>query len=227
MKRSLVNHRIREAMAFMETCGFHLPPFAFWSAETWAEKGPECDGIRRRRLGWDVTDFGSGAFEKTGLLLFTLRNGTPEEAAEGGKCYAEKAMVVEEGQRTPVHFHWKKREAIINRAGATLVIRIWKSDEKEGLSEAPVRVETDGTTRTVPAGGAVHLAPGESITLDPYVYHEFFAEGGRCLVGEVSSVNDDLSDNRFLEPIPRFSRLEEDTPPAYLLCNEYPSASTG
>ena len=227
MKRSLVNERIRAALRFMEACRFHLPPFAFWSPAEWAEKGPECDGIRRCRLGWDVTDFGSGDFAKTGLLLFTLRNGTPGEAAAGGKSYAEKVMVVEAGQRTPVHFHWKKREDIINRAGGTLVIRLWRSDEKEGRSERPLSVETDGTARTLPAGGAVRLSPGESITLEPRVYHEFFAEGGRCLVGEVSSVNDDLSDNRFLEPLPRFSALEEDEPPAFLLCNEYPPPAGG
>jgi D-lyxose ketol-isomerase len=41
------------------------------------------------------------------------------------------------------------------------------------------------------------------------------------LVGEVSSVNDDASDNRFAEPIGRFPAIEEDEAPLYLLCTDY------
>jgi len=44
------------------------------------------------------------------------------------------------------------------------------------------------------------------------------------LVGEVSRVNDDEKDNRFLDPIGRFPQIEEDEPSLYLLCNEYPVA---
>ena len=41
------------------------------------------------------------------------------------------------------------------------------------------------------------------------------------LVGEVSKVNDDNVDNRFLEPVGRFPSVDEDEPPIWLLCNEY------
>ncbi len=41
------------------------------------------------------------------------------------------------------------------------------------------------------------------------------------LVDEVSSVNEDESDNRFLENA-RFPEIEEDEKPFYLLCNDYP-----
>jgi D-lyxose ketol-isomerase len=44
------------------------------------------------------------------------------------------------------------------------------------------------------------------------------------LIGEVSSVNDDATDNRFYTPLPRFPDIEEDEAPAHLLCNEYPGA---
>ena len=44
------------------------------------------------------------------------------------------------------------------------------------------------------------------------------------LVGEVSSCNDDVADNRFFEPIGRFPAVEEDEPPYRLLCTEYPPA---
>ena len=33
------------------------------------------------------------------------------------KVYAEKLIMLKEGQRAPMHFHWKKSEDIINRGG--------------------------------------------------------------------------------------------------------------
>ena len=45
------------------------------------------------------------------------------------------------------------------------------------------------------------------------------------LVGEVSSVNDDNADNRFLHTLPRFPSIDEDEPPLRLLCTEYPPAA--
>ena len=63
--------------------------------------------------------------------------------------------------------------------------------------------------------------PSESITLAPYCYHKFWGVGGRVLVGEVSKVNDDNTDNRFLEPVGRFPAIEEDEVPLHLLVNDY------
>ena len=40
------------------------------------------------------------------------------------------------------------------------------------------------------------------------------------LVGEVSQVNDDRTDNYFLDPVGRFAEIEEDEPPLRLLWNE-------
>ena len=68
----------------------------------------------------------------------------------------------------------------------------------------------------------VVLNPGESITLPTYCYHKFWGADGKVLVGEVSAVNDDDTDNRFLDPLPRYSQIEEDEPPVYLLCTDYP-----
>lgn len=53
---------------------------------------------------------------------------------------------------------------------------------------------------------------------------EFYGRGGTVLAGEVSRVNDDTNDNRFLEPLPRFPAIEEDEAPLHLLCTEYPPA---
>ena len=65
-----------------------------------------------------------------------------------------------------------------------------------------------------------------SITLPQRQYHAFWAERGHgsVLIGEVSMVNDDNTDNRFYETQGRFPTIEEDEPPLYLLCNEYPAA---
>ena len=64
MKRSEINRVIRETKAFLEEHRFPLPPFAHWSPEDWRAKGPEADEIRRNMLGWDLTDFGFGDFER-------------------------------------------------------------------------------------------------------------------------------------------------------------------
>lgn len=210
---------MKQAKAFMASCGFELPPFAHWSPEDWKDKGTECDEIRSCRLGWDITDFGANDFMNKGLLLFTLRNGTPG----AGKPYAEKLMIVEKGQVTPCHFHWSKQEDIINRAGGPLKIQVWPSDDQEQLAEGTVEIPMDGVLHTFQAGHSLSLAPGESITLNQRVYHKFWAEESRCLVGEVSAVNDDHEDNRFLHPQPRFSNIKEDEPPLHHLCNEYPA----
>ena len=44
------------------------------------------------------------------------------------------------------------------------------------------------------------------------------------LIGEVSAVNDDKTDNCFAEKMGRFPKIEEDEPALHLLCNEYPLA---
>ena len=41
------------------------------------------------------------------------------------------------------------------------------------------------------------------------------------MVAEVSLVNDDDTDNRFLEPVGRFAQIEEDETPMFLLRDDY------
>ena len=79
----------------------------------------------------------------------------------------------------------------------------------------------DGMPRTVQAGGRIALAPGESVTLLPTVYHAFWGEGEDVLIGEVSTVNDDRTDNYFLDKLGRFPDIEEDEPPYRLLVKDY------
>ena len=78
------------------------------------------------------------------------------------------------------------------------------------------------------AGAEVQLEPGSSITIPPFLYHDFKVkeDTGDVLIGEVSMVNDDESDNRFKAPIGRFPDIEADEAPYRLLCFEYPKASS-
>lgn len=225
MKRSELNQIMKDAVEFIEKMNFKLPPFAYWSTEDWESKGHEYDEIRDNMLGWDITDFGSGDYNKIGLLMFTIRNGNFNDK-KYDKPYAEKLLIVEEEQVTPYHFHWKKMEDIINRGGGNLVIKMYNSTEDGQFAETPVEVFSDGRTYTIPAGGTVTLKPGESITLKCGQYHKFWGEKGtgKILVGEVSKVNDDRVDNRFYEPTGRFPEIDEDEKPLYLLGNEYPCA---
>lgn len=220
MKRSEINNYLIFAKDYLKKHCFELPPWAFWSPDDWAKTGDECNEIREKMLGWDLTDFGSDDFEKIGLLLFTIRNGSPDTAA--AKNYAEKIMLALPGQVTPIHFHWSKAEDIINRGGGRLVMKLWQTTEDEALSEVAVKVQVDGITKTFPAGETVCVAPGESITLLPRMYHSFWAEDAPCIIGEVSRTNDDVNDNRFYEKAGRFPDIEEDEVPLHLLCTEYP-----
>lgn len=222
MKRSEINQNIALAKELMETYRFKLPRWAYWSPADWKKAGPEAREVRECMLGWDITDFGLGDFEKQGLTLFTVRNGNLARSGNE-KTYAEKIMMVKVKQITPMHFHWAKMEDIINRGGGELVIQLYNSTPDEQLDKkSDVKVSIDGIEHTVKAGDTVRLQPGDSITLTRGMYHKFWAEGGNCLVGEVSMTNDDTKDNRFHEPLGRFPRIEEDEPPVHLLCNEYP-----
>jgi D-lyxose ketol-isomerase len=222
MKRSEINAIIRSADAFIRAQGFYLPPFAYWKAQDWQKKGCEVSEIVENTLGWDITDFGIGDFTKFGLFLFTLRNGSPNDLVSGsGKRYAEKIMVVEPGQVTPLHFHWFKMEDIINRGGGKLKLRLFPASADESLERTgEVHFSMDGCRRSIQAGEVVTLEPGESITMKQHCYHEFWGEG-RVLVGEVSLVNDDNHDNRFFQSIGRFPTIEEDEEPLYLLVSDY------
>ncbi len=222
MKRSEINKIMKDALAFIAEYKFALPPFMTWTMEEWQTKNSEYDEIKENMLGWDITDFGSGDYHKIGLLMLTIRNGNMHNK-KYDKTYAEKLLISEEGQVTPYHFHWKKQEDIINRGGGVLVLKCYNSDSEGNRLETPVTIYKDGRAYVVSAGERVELQVGESITLPTGQYHTFWAEGGPCLIGEVSRVNDDNVDNRFYENIGRFPEIEEDEPILYPLFSEYPN----
>ena len=225
MKRSEINKALKEMEAMIKKCNFALPPFCNFTPEEWKEKNHEYDEIRDNMLGWDITDYGQGDFGKIGLLLITLRNGNQKDSKTYPKPYAEKLLIVREGQVTPMHFHWYKMEDIINRGGGVLVMQLYGATEEEQLDrESEVEIVSDGVLLRIPAGGILELHPGQSVTYTRRLYHSFWGkEGcGDVIVGEVSMCNDDSTDNRFLDASGRFPAIEEDEEPYRLLCNEYP-----
>ena len=228
MKRSEINAALQEMEQMIRDYRISLPDFCHFTPEDWQHKGHEFDEVRDNMLGWDITDYGLDRFDEVGFSLITIRNGNLGKRDLYPKPYAEKLLYLKEGQYSPMHFHWYKMEDIINRAGGTVLIRVFNSLPDEEIDrESPVTVHIDGETRTVSAGTQIALRPGQSITIYPYLYHDFEVEpgSGPVLLGEVSQCNDDNTDNRFNPPVGRFPAIEEDEPPYRLLCNEYPSAN--
>jgi D-lyxose ketol-isomerase len=224
MKRSRIDELIRNAIEVLNKNMFYLPRFAYWTLEEWRSKGKEIEGIIEQQLGWDITDYGSGTFAKLGLIHFTIRNGRIQDRERGGKPYCEKIMIMEDGQSLPMHHHRQKMEDIINRGSGLLSIEVYNATEDHQLAETPVVISMDGIEKTMESGGIITLEPGQSITLRPEHYHRFWGKEGtseKFLIGEVSTVNDDYKDNVFLKEIKRFTEIEEDEEPTYLLYDDY------
>ena len=172
----------------------------------WAEHGWTLPPNPR----WDVTDFGLGDWSLFGLVVVNLAN-EPE--------YCEKLMYIQCGMVTPAHTHAKKKEDIICRWGE-LEILVWKGKPSTVRNEG-FSVNVNGEPRHVRHGEALLLRAGERVTLEPGVYHEFVAVSDECIIGEVSTANDDLHDNFFMNPaVGRFTDIEDDVPATVKLVNE-------
>lgn len=160
---------------------------------------------------WDVTDFGLDNFEKYGLVLVNLTE-EPE--------YCEKLMYAKKGMTTPCHAHKEKKEDIIVRQGE-LAIQVWKREPVGTLEEEAFEIKVNGKYRLVRTGEVIRLNSGERITLLPGIYHEFCPLSMECIIGEVSTANDDVHDNYFInENIGRFSEIIEDELPLVKLVSD-------
>jgi D-lyxose ketol-isomerase len=223
MKRSRINAIMAEAGELIRHHGFVLPPFANWSPDEFRGKRDVARRVIDARCGWDITDYGQGRFDELGLFLFTLRNGSLADLQRGGgMVYAEKLLISRQDQLSPMHTHVIKAEDIINRGGATLVVELYGSDDKGNFArDRGGLVRCDGLDVPYEPGQKLKLAPGESVTLMPGDWHAFWGEGGDVLIGEVSTVNDDVTDNIFVDPIGRFAEIEEDEAPTHLLVSDY------
>ena len=96
-------------------------------------------------------------------------------------------------------------------------------DASEKTRIGTVKVVKDGITITANSGSEIRINPGESLTLVPGAFHTFWADpdGGPVMVGEVSSVNDDNTDNCFAEKRERFQKWIEDVPAKRLAVSDY------
>ncbi|NLR99884.1 D-lyxose/D-mannose family sugar isomerase [Rhizobium sp. P38BS-XIX] len=206
MRRSAINQKIASAKQIAGRNLRVLPAWSDWSEAEYRENPDVAKFLFDRQMGWDITDFGAGNFAERGLVLFCLRNGIQGAADE--RPYAEKMLVVEEGQETPFHLHKIKLEDIINCAGGNLMIEFLDAADED----APVTVRSDGQAIRLAPREALRLKPGQSVTVERGVYHRFYGEAGHgpVLAWEVSQVNDDHADNYFLEELGRFSTIEED-----------------
>lgn len=223
MKRSQINSAIAWAKELLEKNNVHLPEYSNWTLDQWKANIDKIDTIRKVMLGWDVTDFGLDTFDEVGGVLYTVRNGDMKNP-EIGVPYCEKYIVMKEGQRLPKHYHVFKTEDIINRAGGVLSVFLWNADKDGNELDTDVTVMMDGIEKTFKAGEEILVYPGNSISLAPYMAHIFGPMKPGCgdiVVGEVSKVNDDNTDNYFLEDTRRFSTVEEDEAILHPLCNEY------
>lgn len=224
MLRSEINACITHAKELYASISFKLPEWAEYSPEQWAADPDLAKWCRAHQMGWDVTDYGEGNFEKRGLILFCIRNGILRQPGE--VPYAEKIMIVGEGQECPWHYHKVKMEDIIVRGGGNLVIELCNLTEDGQMDRVnDVHVRTDGKLNILPAGGKVVLEPGQSVTLPRTLVHRFYGQEGKgpVIVGEVSQVNDDLADNYFFDCDARFTEITDDVAPIHPLWNELPA----
>jgi D-lyxose ketol-isomerase len=236
LRRALINESVATAREVVAALHTHLPPFANWTLGQWEQAGDEMQEVRDVMLGWDVTDFGSGHFHEIGRTLFTLRNGKAGDARYP-KPYAEKLLIEPEGQRSPMHYHRSKREDIINRGGGNVIIILHPVGEDGRPAACMMTAQVDGVRRSMRAGDPIRLGPGESLSIPPRTFHQFWAEEGTgtlingsryTLSNEVSSICDDWSDNVFVDAWAcRFPEISEDEPRACYLCHEYPAPPSG
>ncbi|HEY1328013.1 MAG TPA: D-lyxose/D-mannose family sugar isomerase [Casimicrobiaceae bacterium] len=223
MKRSQINAAIALAHEALREHGVRLPDYAYWSPDDWRNAGPEYRRVFLNALGWAVTDFGQGDFERCGITMFDVRNGTHEHPAEGTP-YGEKIYVLKPGQRLPFHFHYSKTEDIISYAGGTLMIQLYNSRDDESMDDtSPGEVFCDGVRKPFEAGQVFEIPHGGSLTIPPRLYHRFWAkEGAGVLVGgEISTISVPKTDNHFGGGARRFVPIEEDEPARWLINVDY------
>lgn len=153
---------------------------------------------------WDLTDLGLGRFRENGLVLINLAE-EPE--------YCEKLMYLQKSQVMVLHTHKLKKEDIICRTGR-LGFELWAGHPSDTEKGECFHIKRNGREFEVASGVPFAIEAGERITLVPGIYHAFWAESDGCVIGEVSTANDDLNDNFFVdENVGRFPDIEEDEEP--------------
>jgi D-lyxose ketol-isomerase len=150
-----------------------------------------------------------GDYKRNGLVLVNLSE-EPE--------YCEKLMFAKRGMVTPAHCHQIKKEDIICRNGS-LRIRVWSGHPETASTAVTLNLNRQPTV--ISNGADVLLQSGERLTILPGVYHEFEPASDDCVIGEVSTANDDVGDNFFVnENVGRYPDVTEDVPPLVKLISD-------
>jgi D-lyxose ketol-isomerase len=219
LKRSEVNAILRAGSEFFRGFGEFLPPQSEWSVDEWLAHKDNMTPSIKGGVGWDIFK-PAPDFAAEGLTLYTLTNGYPGSY----QVYAEKLLMSTPGQVCPMHYHAIKQEDIICAGGANMHMTLyWAADEKH-LSDQPIEAVISGELTTIKPGEELVFKPGERITLAPRMFHRFWADPDAkvpSFIREVSMVNDDSTDNYFLEEIGRFAEVIEDEPILWPLGSDY------
>jgi D-lyxose ketol-isomerase len=225
LTRSEANATLRNAYEFFSSFGNFLPPQALWSVDEWLRRKEEMVPSIKGGVGWDIFK-PAPDFAKEGLTLYTITNGYPGSY----QVYAEKLLMATPGQVTPMHYHAIKQEDIICGGGSNMHIQLYWAESEKQLSDRPVEAVINGGLKKVLAGEELVFKPGERITLAPRMFHRFWADPdgkGPGFIREVSMVNDDATDNYFLDEIGRFAEVIEDEPILWPLGSDYKRLGIG
>jgi D-lyxose ketol-isomerase len=240
MKRSEINAAIARAIDNAKKYGVALPKWADWHP---LQFGADCDGIRHQRLGWKAVDFGLDKFNECGLVVLSLtaplvdEYGEPLTTAQRVGAYdypvtgfSRKYLFVQAGQTEPHHFHrQKKRKEVKVIAGSSVRFELaWADSDTELSSTREVVVQVDGMSHHLPANGSIVVNPGETITLPGDLSHIISvpAGGPDTIMEEISTANNDRSDNIFPFMTPTSQPVIEDQEARYQLLDEH-SAPVG
>jgi D-lyxose ketol-isomerase len=102
-------------------------------------------------------------------------------------------------------------------------VQVWAGEPTKNAGPS-LRIAVNHEGREVSSGAIIELEAGSRVTLVPGVYHEFYPLSDECIIGEVSTANDDLHDNFFVNPdAGRYPGVEEDEPPILRLISEKPA----
>ena len=222
MKRSEINRHQRAALALFADYRFALPPFATWGEKQWSENLETASYCRAHQMGWDITDFGSSDFAARASSSSASATACSRKPLAGPmpRSFSSSAKA----RITPTHSHRIKMEDIIVRGGGNLILELHNMSASGDLADTPVEVRVDGTRQVLEPGAPLRLSPGQSVTITRNLWHRFYGEAGKgaVFVGEVSQVNDDLTDNYFFDKVGRFPAIDEDEPKLFPLWNELP-----
>ena len=210
MLRSEINQIIKKSKSYFNKNNFFLPAWSNWPLNEWKKNINFAKIAHQSQIGWDITDFGKNNFHKEGAVLFSTKM---VKRYNKLITYSEKLLLLMPNQKIPFHFHKKKTEDIINRCNGVLEMGLYASDSHFKRKKDSFILNIDSIPNKIKPNEKIFLHPGQSITIKPYLCHYLKSSNKNkktLIVGEVSSLNDDNTDNYFPDKNLRFTKIEED-----------------